>query len=78
MWVVSAPENKPFNKYHGVKKANFYFFDCENDLEVARGSSTQWLPGREAHELNTVVGPKGHGPLGWLWVPGLGLSNGRR
>ena len=32
---IAVIENKPFNKYHGVRKSNFYFFDCENDAEAA-------------------------------------------
>ncbi|NTW13066.1 MAG: hypothetical protein HGA30_07120, partial [Anaerolineales bacterium] len=32
---IAAVENKPFNQYHKTKKANFYFFDCEDDLEAA-------------------------------------------
>jgi len=32
---IAAIENKPFNKYHNVKKSNFFLFDCENDPEAA-------------------------------------------
>ncbi len=28
--------NKLFNEYHKVKKAQFYFFDCIDDIDVAR------------------------------------------
>src|SRR5512134_2817755 len=31
---IAAIENKPFNSYHGTKKADFYLFDCENDPEA--------------------------------------------
>ena len=31
---IATIENKPFNQYHHTKKANFYFFDSENDQEV--------------------------------------------
>ncbi len=60
---IAAIENKPFNKYHGVKKGNFYFFDCENDLEAATALFTRVIAWSKAHELNSVVGPKGMGPL---------------
>ena len=60
---IAAIENKPFNKYHGVKKANFYFFDCENDLEAATTLFNRVVAWSEAHELNAIVGPKGMGPL---------------
>ena len=60
---IAAIENKPFNRYHDTKKADFYFFDCENDLEVAAalfGTVFEWAKGRG---LNKIVGPKGMGPL---------------
>ena len=60
---IAAIENKPFNTYHNVKKANFYFFDCENDLEAAAILFNRVIAWSKAHELNTVVGPKGMGPL---------------
>lgn len=60
---IAAIENKPFNKYHGVKKANFYFFDCQNDLEAASALFNRVDAWSKEHELNAVVGPKGMGPL---------------
>ena len=60
---IAAIENKPFNQYHNTKKADFYFFDSENDLEVATAlfnTVFEWARGRG---LNMVVGPKGMGPL---------------
>ncbi|GAB4504477.1 MAG: hypothetical protein Fur0043_14710 [Anaerolineales bacterium] len=60
---IAAIENKPFNRYHGTKKADFYFFDSENDLEVATAlfeTVFEWARGRG---LTSVVGPKGMGPL---------------
>src|SRR5690349_9862907 len=32
---IAAIENKPFNQYHNTKKADFYLFECENDMEAA-------------------------------------------
>ncbi|MCK6539075.1 MAG: hypothetical protein L6Q26_03365, partial [Anaerolineales bacterium] len=60
---IAAIENKPFNEYHKTRKANFYFFDCENDLEAATAlfeTVFDWAKGRG---LDEVVGPKGMGPL---------------
>jgi hypothetical protein len=60
---IAAIENKPFNQYHGTKKADFYFFDCENDLEAATAlfnTVFEWAKGRR---LDKIVGPKGMGPL---------------
>jgi hypothetical protein len=60
---IAAIENKPFNRYHNVKEADFYFFDCENDPEAASalfGAVFAWAKERG---LDAVVGPKGMGPL---------------
>ncbi len=60
---IAAIENKPFNEYHKTKKADFYLFECENDLEAATAlfnAAFEWAVSRG---LNVVVGPKGFGPL---------------
>ena len=60
---IAAIENKPFNKYRNTKTADFYFFDSENDPEVAAAlfkTVFEWAKGRG---LDTLVGPKGMGPL---------------
>jgi GNAT superfamily N-acetyltransferase len=56
-------ENVNFNKYHGTKKANFYFFECEENQETANAlfeSAFEWARQRG---LDTMIGPKGLGPL---------------
>ena len=60
---IAAIENKPFNTYHNAKKADFYFFDCENDLEAAVALFNAVFDWAKARGLNSVVGPKGLGPL---------------
>jgi hypothetical protein len=60
---IAAIENKPFNQYHGTRKADFYFFDCENDLEAATALFNTVFEWARARNLNSVVGPKGMGPL---------------
>ncbi len=60
---IAAIENKPFNRYHGTKKADFYFFDCENDLEAATALFETVFDWARARGLDSVVGPKGMGPL---------------
>ncbi|MEW5830454.1 MAG: hypothetical protein AB1846_16315 [Chloroflexota bacterium] len=60
---IAAIENKPFNEYHRVKKANFYFFDCENDPEAAAALLDTVEAWAKARGLEAVVGPKGMGPL---------------
>lgn len=60
---IAVIENKPFNQYHGTKKADFYFFDCEDDLEVATALFNTVFDWAKARGLDRVVGPKGMGPL---------------
>jgi len=60
---IAAIENKPFNKYHNTKKADFYFFDCENDAKVAAKLFDKVFEWAKARGLDTVMGPKGMGPL---------------
>jgi hypothetical protein len=60
---IAAIENKPFNAYHKVKESNFFLFDCENDLEAATALFNQVAEWSRARGLDTVMGPKGMGPL---------------
>jgi len=60
---IAAIENKLFNKYHDVRKSNFFLFDCENDLEAATALFNKIIEWSRARRLNMVVGPKGMGPL---------------
>ena len=60
---IAAIENKPFNKYHNTRKADFYFFECENDSEAAAALFNTIFEWAQARGLETVMGPKGMGPL---------------
>ena len=60
---IAAIENKPFNTYHNVKESNFFLFECENDLEAATALFNTVAEWSQARGLDTVVGPKGMGPL---------------
>ena len=60
---IAALENVNFNKTHNTKKAQFYFFECENNQETANAlfeSAFEWARKRG---LDTMIGPKGLGPL---------------
>ena len=60
---IAALENRHFNEYHGTRQAQFYFFESEDDQEIADalfGRAFEWA---RARGLNAVVGPKGFGPL---------------
>ena len=60
---IAAIENRPFNAYHKTHKADFYFFDCENDPEAATALFNTVFEWAKVRGLNSVVGPKGMGPL---------------
>ena len=60
---IAAIENKPFNRYHNSRKADFYFFECENDPEASAALFDAVFEWAEARGLDTVMGPKGMGPL---------------
>lgn len=60
---IAAIENKPFNEYHKTRKADFYFFDSENDPEVSNALFKTVFEWATARGLNLMVGPKGMGPL---------------
>lgn len=58
---IAILENKPFNKYHNVKKAQFYLFDTIDDVEVPKALFAQADEWCKQHGLDTIVGPKGLG-----------------
>ncbi len=60
---IAAIENKPYNQYHNKKTANFYFFECENDIEAATALFNTVEEWAKSRGLNMLVGPKGMGPL---------------
>jgi len=56
-------DNSRYNNYHHTKKAQFYLFECEDDVEAATGlfnRAFEWARGRG---LDCVIGPKGFGAL---------------
>lgn len=60
---IAALENRPFNRYHGTRQAQFYLFECENDAEAAAALFERVFEWARARGLDQVVGPKGFGPL---------------
>jgi len=69
---IAVIENKPFNQYHETNKANFYFFDCEDDLEAATALFDTAVEWAKARGLDDLVGPKGMGPLDGYGILVLG------
>ncbi|GAB4571115.1 MAG: GNAT family N-acetyltransferase [Anaerolineales bacterium] len=60
---IAVIENKPFNKYHNEKTADFYLFECEDDLEAATTLFNTAFDWAKTRGLNKMIGPKGMGPL---------------
>ncbi len=60
---IAALENRPYNDYHGIRHADFYFFDCENDQEAASALLTCVFEWARMRGLTHVVGPKGFSAL---------------
>ena len=60
---ICAGVNKLYNEYHKAKKAQFYFFDTIDDLEVARALFKAVFDWARERGLDTVVGPKGLSPF---------------
>jgi hypothetical protein len=56
---IAALENRHFNEYHHTRQAQFYFFDCIDDLEVAGALFEKVYAWARARGLDRVVGPKG-------------------
>lgn len=60
---VAALENCHYNQYHHTRQAQFYLFDCEDDLEAASALFERAFEWARARGLDTLVGPKGFGAL---------------
>lgn len=60
---IAAIENRPYNKYHNKKTANFYLFETVDDQEVATALFERAFDWARQRGLTQLVGPKGFGPL---------------
>jgi hypothetical protein len=56
---IAAMENRSFNDYHKTKKAQFYLFEIEDDLEAATALFARVFEWARARGLDSFVGPKG-------------------
>lgn len=60
---IAALENKPFNTYHHTRQAQFYLFECEDNLDTATALFETAFNWARARSLDKIVGPKGFGAL---------------
>jgi hypothetical protein len=60
---IAVLENRPYNRYHGTRQAQFYLFECEDDFDSAAELFDRAAEWARARSLDTLVGPKGFAPL---------------
>lgn len=60
---IAVLHNRRFNDYHKTKQAQFYFFDTEDDIEIASALFERIFEWATMRGLDQMVGPKGFGPL---------------
>jgi GNAT superfamily N-acetyltransferase len=60
---IAVMENRPYNRYHDKRQAQFYYLEFQDDLEVARALFQHAFEWAQKRGLNQMVGPKGFGPL---------------
>jgi len=60
---IAMLENKPYNKVHDRRVAQFFLFECEENFEIASHlfeHANEWAKSRG---LNQILGPKGFGAV---------------
>ena len=72
---IAVIENKPFNQYHNTRESDFYFFECEDDPEAAAALFNTVFEWSKARGLDSIIGPKGMGPLDGYGVAVLGFEH---
>jgi hypothetical protein len=60
---LAVLENRRYNEYHHTRQAQFYLFECPDDAHVAAALFEQAFAWARKRNLDTIVGPKGFGPL---------------
>ncbi len=60
---IAALENCPYNRYHATRQAQFYLFECVEDVEVAAALLDRAAEWARERRLEILVGPKGFGAL---------------
>jgi len=67
--------NKPFNEYHGTKKAQFSFFEAIDDQEVANALFASVFDWGRARGMDTLIGPKGLSPFDGYGIQVFGFEH---
>ena len=72
---ICAGINKPFNEYHGTKKAQFCFFESVDDQSVADALFASVFDWARARGMDTLVGPKGLSPFDGYGIQVFGFEH---
>ena len=60
---LAVMENKRYNIYHQTKRAQFYFFECEDSPETAQALFNRGYEWAHERNLDEIIGPKGFAAL---------------
>lgn len=60
---LAVMQNKRYNEYHKTRRAQFYFFECEDSLETGQALFDRAYEWARERNLVEVIGPKGFAPL---------------
>lgn len=60
---IGVLDYRPYNQWHATRRAQFYYFDCEDDPEAAAALFTRAAEWAQARGLTELVGPKGFSPI---------------
>src|SRR5512145_2395866 len=72
---ICAGINRLFNDYHKTKKAQFYYFESVNDLEVARCLFDAAIAWSKERGMDTLLGPKGLSPFDGYGILEMGFEH---
>jgi hypothetical protein len=60
---LCVAENVLYNRYQNLKRAQFYYFECEDNLETAQALFDRGFEWARQRGLDEIIGPKGFGAL---------------
>ena len=60
---LAVLDNRHYNEYNNEVTAFFYLFECEDDIEAAKGLFTAAFDWARSRGLTKILGPKGFTPL---------------
>jgi GNAT superfamily N-acetyltransferase len=60
---LAVANNRRYNEYHQLKRAQFYFFECEDNLETANALFERAYDWARQRGLDEMIGPKGFAAL---------------